>query len=226
MMRRGLGMLIAVAMAILACSLPFGPAVEDNTVPATVDRAGTSGGGVILEDDFADPSTGWEVGEYDGGRVGYFGDTYQVESYGDGQVMWGVAGGNFNDVVIEVRTFQATAPSNDNNGYGVVCRAQENGDGYYLRISGDGFYSITKAIGDEWIDLVEWTESSAIQQGNANNNLRAICDGTSLTLEVNGQRMATASDREFSSGDIAMTVASYEDAASLVHFDDVRVTQP
>jgi hypothetical protein len=219
----------AAAMAALACSLPFSPTVEDRTEPIGVDSSGSSGGGsaeVLLEDDFSDTSSGWEQGDYEGGRVGYGGGGYQVESIGDGNVMWGIAGRDFEDVVIEVSATQLSAPTNDNNGYGVACRLQQESDGYYLLVSGDGYYTIIKSVSDEWTNLVDWTESDAINQGNASNSIRATCDGDTLTLEVNGELVATATDTQFTSGDIGMAAVSYEATSTQVQFDDIRVTRP
>jgi hypothetical protein len=230
MKRSGLAGLGALALSILACSLPFAPTVVDRTDPSGVDSSGTSGGSaageLLLEDDFSDSSSGWEVGEYEGGTVGYISNIYQVESFGDGNVMWGVAGKVFDDVVIEVNATQFSAPDNDNNDYGVACRIQDEGAGYYLLISGDGYYSILKAVGDERDPLVDWTESDVIIRGNASNDIKGTCDGSSLTLEVNGQQLASATDSEFLSGDVALTATSYEDASTQVYFDDVRVSRP
>jgi hypothetical protein len=73
---------------------------------------------------------------------------------------------------------------------------------------------------------VWWTESDVVRQGNATNHIRAICDGSSLVLLVNGQRLATAEDSTFASGDIALTATSYEDELTEVRFDNLVVQQP
>ena len=234
MKRKCLAALGALAFSVLACALPFAPTVEDRTEPSGVDSSGASGGfsggsaagELLLQDDFSDPASGWEVGEYEGGTVGYLNNIYQVESLGDGSVMWGVAGEVLDDVVIEVQATQFSAPDNDNNDYGVACRIQDDGAGYYLLISGDGFYAIMKAVDDERDPLVDWTESDAINRGNASNDIRGTCDGSSLTLEVNGQQLASTTDSEFLSGDVALTATSYESASTQIYFDDVRVSRP
>jgi len=87
-------------------------------------------------------------------------------------------------------------------------------------------YGIMKAVDDERDPLVEWTESDAINRGNASNDIRGTCDGSSLTLEVNGQQLASTTDSEFLSGDVALTATSYESASTQIYFDDVRVSRP
>ena len=110
--------------------------------------------------------------------------------------------------------------------YGVMCRAQDNGDGYYLLISGDGNYSILLGNGDSYDPLVDWQESSAIHTGNAANHLRAVCNGSSFDLYVNGQHLASTQDDTFSSGDLALTATSYESDGTEIHFDNLTVRQP
>lgn len=193
---------------------------------ATEPQMDSGGDQVLMRDDFSDPSTGWEVGDYDSGSVGYTSDAYFVISLGDSDIMWGLAYQNFDNLAIEFDATQVRAPANDNNGYGVMCRVQENDDGYVLRVSGDGYYSIIKWSNGELVPLVDWQTSDAINQGNSTNQIRAVCDGSLLVLEVNGQQVAAVEDTEFSQGDIAFTATSFEDDPTEVHFDNLVVTAP
>lgn len=210
-----------LGLALLACSLP-------GLTPPSISTPEGGGGksGVLFQDDFSNPQSGWEVGEYDTGKVGYGNGYYYVVSYGDGNTMWGVAHRSFSDGVIEVDATQVSGPAN--NDYGVICRTAdpESGVGYYMLISGDGYYAIVKGTdaGFEW--LVDFTESSAIRQGNTTNHIRAVCNGSKLSLYVNGQLVGEAEDSEFKSGDIALTATSYESTAVEVRFDNLVVTAP
>jgi predicted Ser/Thr protein kinase len=181
---------------------------------------------VIFQDDFGNPVSGWEIGEYEAGDVGYKNGVYFVTSSENASMMWGVSNRSFDDIVIEVDASQISAGPESDNAYGVVCREQGNGDGYYLRISGDGFYSIAKAAGEDIIPLVDWAQSSVIQQGNATNHIRAVCDGPTLTLFVDGQNLATVEDTTFAQGDIALTATTFEDQPTEVHFDNLVVHVP
>ncbi len=181
---------------------------------------------VLYRDHFSDPSSGWEVDEYDSGSVGYGDGFYFVTSVVEKQQMWGVANRSFSDLAIEVDATQVSAPANENNSYGVMCRVQPNGDGYALRISGDGFYGIHKVVNGDFEALVEWTGSTAIRQGNATNHLRAVCDGAALALFVNGEWVAQASDSSFVEGDIALTASTFEEEMTEVHFDYLVVFAP
>lgn len=226
MNKKVLGMFVVLVMTALACTC-------SNLIP------GEGGGGaeptepppppddVLMQDDFGDSNSGWEIGEYDDGDVGYKDGAYFVIPTNKETMMWGVANRSFDSVIIEVDATQISAGPNSDNAYGVACREQEgSGDGYYLRISGDGYYSIAKAANAEWTALIDWTESDAIKQGNATNHIRAICNGPTLELFVNGQRLGVVEDSTFTSGDIAFTATTYEDEATEVHFDNLVVRKP
>jgi len=184
-------------------------------------------GEALFSDSFADETSGWEIGDYSGGRVGYWNGAYYVTSLGDGQTMWGLANRGFDDVAIKVRSQQVSAPSNDNNDYGVICRANADGAGYFFLISGDGFFAILRGdANDQFDQLIDWTSSNAINQGNSSNDIQVTCEGENLLLQVNGELLASVKDSRYSAGDIALTATSYESTSTEIHFDDIEVVRP
>ncbi|MGD8823184.1 MAG: DUF1080 domain-containing protein [Anaerolineales bacterium] len=211
-------------------------------VQSPADVGGGSGGGgssgssgsdgsLPFSDDFSSASSGWEVGDYNNGSVGYANGEYFVTATSQGIFMWGQAMRNFDDVDISVTARQVSGPSNDNTGYGVMCRVRYDPQsdllfGYSLRISGDGYYAIHKFTGSDIVDLVPWTTTPAIVLGNSSNQVRVICDGSYLALYVNGTLVAEANDSEFSSGDIGFSGTTYETASAEFRFDNLQVTAP
>ncbi|MCJ7625185.1 MAG: DUF1080 domain-containing protein [Anaerolineaceae bacterium] len=224
--KRGLIFFVLIILITISCvctdELPipdiFGGKDEEGTGPAPA--------GVLFQDDFSDANSGWEVGDYDEGSVGYKSDAYFVISSGESSAMWGVAGKDYDNIVIEVDVTQVRAPSNNNNDYGVMCRVQFTGDGYSFNISGDGYYSIQIAENDNYRDLVEWSESSAIHTGNATNHIRVVCDGSKLVLFVNGTKLAETTDTTFTKGDIAFAATTYELELTEINFDNLIVRKP
>ncbi len=175
-------------------------------------------------DNFSNESSGWEVGTFDGGEIGYSKGKYFVSSTGSGSTMWGAAGRSFEDVIIDADAEQISAPANNNNDYGIACRLQLDGGGYYGLISGDGFFAILRESGGDSFDiLVDWKESNHINQGNSQNELGLSCIGSKISLFVNGQLLAETSDSMYDSGDIGFTATSYEPEGTEVHFDNVTV---
>lgn len=199
--------------------------VEEELV-LTGSFAVQGGPAVLFEDDFSDPGSGWQVRDTDSGSVGYGGGSYIVISREESVTISGRANRSYDNLVIEVDATQVSAPANDNNDYGVVCRRQANGDAYYLLISGDGKYSIQKNLGDEFVRLVDWTSSDAIRRGNATNRIRAVCDSSDLMLFANGELLAEVSDSAFFEGDIGLTAMTYEDEPTEIHFDNLVVSAP
>ncbi len=214
---------------------PTPPPTHTPTPPPTWTPAATpTESGLLFEDDFSDPASGWyvnpdEVGE---GSYTYENGVYAITALSNSLQMWGNAGRSFGDVVITVDTMQVSAPANDNNGYGVGCRIQDDGAGYYLRISGDGYHATHRVTydaqsGEEtFTPLVDWTRTEAINLGNAANRIDATCAGSKLSLTVNGQIVSIAEDDTFAQGDIALTVTTYEDEPTTIHFDNVAVREP
>lgn len=236
--RKHLILVIAVlAVSSLACTLldtilpdsgsnstsPDIPDISDTTDTSdTVDTVDTMDTNRI-SDDFSNENSGWEIGVYEYGDVGYNDGKYRVTAAGN-STMWGAGGINFQDLIINVEAKQVAGPENNNNDYGVVCRLQPEGNGYYGLISGDGYYTIIRLSGEDAVDiLVDWTESRVINQGNSTNQIEFSCQGNKIILSINDKLVAETSDNMFSSGDIGLTAASYEEVGVVVDFDNLTV---
>ena len=104
------------------------------------------------------------------------------------------------------------------------------GFNYYFYISSDGYVGIgmdnagTKSIissSDGYL-----TTASGINSGSATNHIRADCIGSTLTLYVNGTRVASASDGTFTGGDIGLVARTYDVAGTDILFDNLFVYKP
>ena len=200
---------------------------DDLTVTAPTDLP--LPGEILLEDDFSDPSTAWQVEDYgEPGRVGYGDGYYYVIGQQNGLMVWGAAPQSYSDVVVEVETTQVSAPPNDNNGYGLMCRVQPGpvGDGYALLISGDGYYTIQRVVDGDYEPLVPWTRSLVINTGDATNHIHAVCSGSTLALVVNGRLLAEAEDTTYDSGRLSLVAGTFETQPTEVRFDDLTVYSP
>lgn len=241
---------LVAAIVVLACAcpvsgLPFGgggaPTPEIPVIPTigsiTTDAAPTEApapiGNVLISDDFSAPSVEMETYTGDGGSAGTENGVYVVRSTAD-LWQWGKSESVFTDTVVDVDVTMTIGPSNNNAGFGVTCRLSETADssvnGYMLAISGDGYYTIRVITASNMTALVDWTESSVINQGNATNHIRATCNGSDLSLEVNGQVLATANTTPdgSASGSIAFAAISFESSEpqAEAHFDNLVVSQP
>jgi hypothetical protein len=205
-------LLIALTMLALAASGCGGePAEQYSLGPVLLNEAFTQ---VDAWEQYADADTGTNLQIADG--------AYQVQT-GDQGYIWGLNEREHDDVVMEVTTNQFS--THLNNAYGLMCRADtsNNGDGYYFLISGDGYYSIARGEGEDITPLVEWQESSAINEGQASNKLRAVCVGDYLALYVNDQFLAETTDAAYRSGYAGFAAAAFEEGNVDVDFDNLTV---
>ena len=186
--------------------------------------------GSLLQDDFSgEQNCGWVEYNRGGAMASIENGVLRMSSSQPGEIWWTNPGRNFDDVIIEVDAEQVGGP--DNNAYGVICRYQNEENFYVFLISGDGFYVIGKyqSGSDEVIYLTEdgqYVESPAINQGEALNRLRVSCIGNELSLAVNGVPLLTVTDPTFVTGDIGLSVSTFELGSAVVEFDNLRVVAP
>lgn len=249
-MKKGLGVLFFICSLFLLAGCSLISEVSSTTNPAqgmqVATLSGTPGGNalfptpttvpyatavvpgseepfILMKDDFSNLNSGWETysGEY--GTAGYEQGGYLVSAIISNEYNWGVAGVNFDNVRIEVDATVLEAPNNLEDGFGVDCRIQDNGDGYGFRIASDGMAEIVLFSDGESTALYEWTESTAVRVDGATNHITAICQGSHLSLLVNDEFVAEVVDDTFSTGDLALSAISYSDDPVEVLFDDIIV---
>ncbi|MBZ0290147.1 MAG: hypothetical protein K8I30_21165 [Anaerolineae bacterium] len=138
--------------------------------------------------------------------------------------IWSLDNETRGDVIINVTVQQKQGALGA--AFGVMCRADDDGNGYYFLISSDGQFSIAVATDDRnaLFRLVPWQSSSAIQQGYQSNEIRAVCFENYLAMFVNDVFLAEAVDleAEFPQGQIGVTLAAVQETA-WVRFDDILV---
>lgn len=183
-----------------------------------------SSGTLLFQDDFADNTTGWDRVANDSGIIDYDNGGYRMLIRQPQMNFWSTPEQNFRDVRVEADVTKLNGP--DENRVGVMCRYQ-NGNYYFFIISSDGYYAIGKFIGGQTILLgaSAMTFSESIQLGSL-NHLRADCIGDSLTLYINFNLIAGASDSDLQTGDVGVLAGSFTDPGVDVLFDNFVVMQP
>jgi len=209
------GLLVLIALLLVTC----GP----NPDRCRTDKA-------LLEDSFNDTACGWDEYEEDQASAGYRGSEYFVAVHQPNTSAVAIPGASFSNVSIqaEVRLEQGSA---DNN-YGLLCRYQDLDSFYAFLISSDGYYAIAsvtdggpyKILSGDGTHLMP-TEAILTEPG-ASNEIHAVCAGSTLTLYVNGQQLASVSDAQLDSGDIGFIVSAYEQAPIEIRFDNLFVQEP
>jgi hypothetical protein len=126
------------------------------------------------------------------------------------------------DVIINAQVRQtAGAPG---NGYGVVCRADQQGNGYYFLLASTGEFTISVGTStrDALFELVPWQYHSIINDGFQSNEIRAVCAGDYLALFINDVFVAETTDYEFTSGELGVVIGAVGKPAS-VRFDNIQI---
>lgn len=183
---------------------------------------------LVLDIDFSDEDD-WEFYEDNDGVVQVDEDDevylVEVEYTEDRAYLWGQDSREFSDIVIQVDTEQLS--SEDNNGYGIMCRTdpENTGYGYIFYISGDGYVSIfLNDEGDGIEQLYGWEASDAINQGEEENTITAVCVGEYLAFYVNGELVAEVEDDTFDEGVIALAASIFEEDEEVeIAFDNLLV---
>ncbi len=140
-------------------------------------------------------------------------------------LVWTTAGRTYQDVKVEVKVRSEQVADNH---YGVFCRYTD-GQFYYFAISTDGYYAIF--LRDENGNLLPLTgqamlRSSLIRTDGNENRLVAVCEGTRLTLYINGEQAAQVEDETLERGDIGMAAGTVRQGGTIVWFDDLKVDKP
>ena len=212
-----------VASAAIGCSLA-------NLPSQVLGDSGTGGqagaaeeGQVLFEDDFSDPGSGWDIVE---GVTDYHEGSYRIFAAEPTHDYWANPGRHFGgDVRIDVDATKAGGP--EDNNFGVLCRySQEDGFNYYsFQISSDGYAWITRVDNGEAVGISSEQMQSVdfIVPGEATNHLTVYCTGDQLSLWVNGENVASATDSTYSDGDIGLLAGTYETVGTDIRFDNLTV---
>lgn len=210
-------MVILCASVLAACS-PLGSLIGPSS--------NTSSGKVLFQDDFSDVKSGWSVLKDNEKIINYDGGGFRFVIGQANYNYWSTPRLKFDDVQVSVEAVKNAGP--DDNDFGVICRYQDENNFYSLLISSDGYFGISKmksgvhqVIGTDGMRF-----SPVIQKGNTRNLLRADCNGSSLALWVNGERLTEVQDSDFKSGDVGLVAATFNQPGVDLTFDNFIVVKP
>ena len=230
----------ALALAALACQALTGGGQEsppvDVSVP-TVDLPEPTveiippifgGSDVLLNDDFS--SSRWGTGTDADSSVEYANEALQFIVFTDNYFVWSTPDAeDYSNVHLEVTALNNS--TDPDAAFGVICNMQITNVSYYFAVNANGQYAIGKsslALDDVFLtNNDQWGDSSLIPQNASSYRVGADCgsDGT-LTLYVNGQQIDSATDTDYTSGNVALfTWSGKEPAGADVSFDDFELKE-
>jgi hypothetical protein len=180
-------------------------------------------------DDFSDKSGKWDRVNVEGeGITDYANGAYQIRVETANMDVWANPNEqSFTDVRVEVDA-QKVAGGTDNNDFGVICRYKDESNFYFFIISSDGYYGIGKVKDgtQELIGMDNMRRSGKVNLGDATNQIRADCVGSTLTLYINGQQVDSKTDSDFTEGNVGLIAGTFEDIYTDILFDNFKVLKP
>jgi hypothetical protein len=203
-----------MALSILACSTGF----QNSPRPAS--------GEVLFEDDFSDPTSGWDRIQDSDGKTDYIDGKYRILVNTPDTDVWANPGEKFSDVSIRVTA--AKVGGTDNNDFGIICRYVDSDNFYFFVISSDGYYGIGKVKDGQFlmVNQQDMLPSEEIRKSGEANVIRADCVGSTLSLSVNEKVIDTQEDSDFKAGDVGLLAGTFAEAGVEVEFDDFEVKMP
>jgi hypothetical protein len=181
---------------------------------------------IYFKDSFESTSGGWMPFDDDIGFAGYDAGGFRLIAGFENYQFWSVPGLNFRDTMIFTRAKKIDGP--ENNLFGIICRYQNEANFYALVIGSDGYYGIFKTIGGQQSLIAQehMDFSTVIHQGNADNEIQALCQGEDLVLLVNGEQLIHVKDDSLTNGDIGLIVGNFSQPGTDIIFDNFIVAKP
>ena len=211
--------LLLLSLAALACDFSLG-------TPGQPGGALDPKGGVLFQDDFSDPTSGWVTQRSTNQVMDYESSGFRIWVNQPNFDYWSVPGLRFTDTRIEVTATKEAGP--DDNDLGIICRYRDQNNFYGFLISNDGYYGISKRKDGDHRVISEdgMKHSSVIHTGNVQNRIRADCIGTTLALYVNDVKLVETQDTDYAVGDVGLLAGSFDTAGVDILFTNFVVRKP
>jgi LPXTG-site transpeptidase (sortase) family protein len=194
-----------------AQATPETPAGEQTASPPVVPTAASElepPGNLVMDERFTDNRRYWPDNPLSTAWIAAPGYRLMPREPGKFVAVSAPVSEPLTDVVVTATFRKLGGPPG--GGYGVIVRGSV-GDGinqsgsYYVLEAGDrGQIGIWRRDSDRWVDLMGWTDSGAILQGDQTNTLQMWAVGTRLSLWANGSEVASVFDDALSSGGVGV----------------------
>ena len=185
-------------------------------------------GEVRLTDSFDNPAAGRLSSQSDdpAAEQGYIAGEYQVRLSSSAKPFRAVAANSvFANLQVAVDARLAEDP--DARWVGIACRlTPKDGTAQFyalLTVPATGHFALSNFDGYRWVHLVPFQFSEAVRRGNASNHLELTCVGSSIIARINGTEVASALDRTYDSGYVAVVLGRDQAIPAEARFDNLIV---
>jgi hypothetical protein len=196
--------------------------VSSPTADSTPTAEPTTQPGLLYQDDFTLPDTGWPAINFDNYYVGYHEpEYYHVEVHApNDHALVPVPDLDLADFTAEVEVFPElglTAAEGDFR-YGLVFRRA--GEQYYaFTISPrTKTWSVLKSS-PTGLEVLEEGQEETIQGLEAVDTLRVDARGPDFLFHINGQPVGQVDDADYTSGEVGVYVQTFDSTQAHIHYD-------
>ncbi len=169
-----------------------------------------------------DASGDWRLSADAAADVAVRDGALRVHVFEVGQVAWASADRTYGNFRLAVEATQISGPAD--NEYGVLVRMQDDQHFYAFSVSGDGYVRAARYNGASWIILgPDWSESDAVNQGEATNVLELEVTGATFIFRVNGTQVLQIEDATYAQGDIGLYAGTFSEGDVVITFDNLEV---
>lgn len=185
-----------------------------------------SAGEILLQDDFSDDTTGWEIVNNVYELKGYSSEGYLISINNKGGRSISTTGLQFDDAIVQVETHKLTGSSDSY--LGIVCRYVDNQNYYRFFVTTDGYTGIVKVVDGVSTTLPDgkMIVNHDVLQDDGRNLLAVSCVGSQLRLTVNNKLAIIAEDDQIKHGDVGIFAETGQDGAGSFIFNDFIVSKP
>lgn len=187
-------------------------------------------------DDFSDPNSGWPIGENEDWKYGYLNGEYQFYLKAESGSFWMTPGPITGRALYLPDDYRVELDIHKVSGgecwYGLMFGIQyaTNAlEAYMILVnptSGE-FYLDKNRMDGTWTVLVDWTYSSAINQGGGTNHIAVERVGSTIKLIINGVQVANVTDSSFlgPGRDAGFVALKFDNPAVDVRIDNFTASQ-
>jgi len=179
-----------------------------------------------FNDDFSDPSSGWDIRSNNMGEWGYEAGEYSIYLKKSGNVIGDrneSKTGLYKDFSVEVET-KKISKTVDDSAVGLIFRMQDAKNAYSFWIrSSSGTYCLVKTYNGVPDMLVSWAFSRYINRDNIPNKLKVACNKDHIEVDINGHGLLALNDATFSMGYVQLGVSSWSSDDCHYHFDNFTI---
>jgi hypothetical protein len=199
------------------------------TVKITViDKSEPNFGGATWTDTFDAESGYWRMGADADTKYELSGGALLITALTSSGDQWRVSGWPAVKDLYVAANFKTGAACSGKDSYGLIARTFDSGnDGSYdsgilFDLACDGNYRLYRLDNNNFVNLVNWTASTAIHAGpNQANRMGLLIQGDVITLYINGQKVNQVSGAQDEAGQFGLVIRSTNTTNLQVYVEDL-----